>query len=196
MKNLISKYFTNKSGSYTRESNSFPWNLVRSVELKYFNLLLSKKKFKRGLDLGCGTGFYTKIIKKTSKEVYAVDLSRGMLNNIKDNKIKKILGDAYKLNLKKKFDLIICLGIFEFNKSYEKIFKTILLHSNTKTEIILMLPYRNLLSYLYYFFHLSHKINLNIMSKSKINLLIKNNFVILNKAYLFPFSAIFKCKKK
>ena len=150
MKNLISKYFTNKSGSYTRESNSFPWNLVRSIELKYFNLLLSKKKFKRGLDLGCGTGFYTKIIKKTSKEVYAVDLSRGMLNNIKDNKIKKILGDAYKLNLKKKFDLIICLGIFEFNKSYEKIFKTILLHSNTKTEIILMLPYRNLLSYLYY----------------------------------------------
>ena len=146
--------------------------------------------------MGCGTGFYTKIIKKTSKEVYAVDLSRGMLNNIKDNKIKKILGDAYKLNLKKKFDLIICLGIFEFNKSYEKIFKTILLHSNTKTEIILMLPYRNLLSYLYYFFHLSHKINLNIMSKSKINLLIKNNFVILNKAYLFPFSAIFKCKKK
>ena len=192
MKNNISEYFSKKAFFYNKNSKSIPWKYIRSNELKNFRKILSKKKFKDGLDLGSGAGFYTNILKKKCKKIYAVDYSRKMLKSIKDKKILKIQGNASNIRLNKRYDVLICMGVFEFNKNYEKIFETIKQHSHKTTEIIILIPYKNLFSYFYYFFHKLNGIELNIYSNKDIDAKVKKNFIIKKKVYIFPFSIIYK----
>lgn len=196
MRNKIINYFSKISSSYNKKSSSFPWKYIRYFESKIFKKIISKKKYNRGLDLGSGSGFYTTILKKYCKKLIAVDYSLDMLRNIKSNKIIKINEDANKIRLNQKFDIIICLGIFEFNKNYKKIYQTVKIHSKKQTNIILMMPHKNLFSYIYYLFHRFNGITLNILNEKKITNDLKKYFILLNKNYIFPFSIIFKCKAK
>ena len=191
----IIKYFSKKSHLYEKKSNTFPWKYIRLNEVQKFMKVMPKKKFLMGLDLGCGAGFYTKILKNYCNKVIAVDYSHNMLKNIKDNEIIKIKTNANKLRLNKKFDIIICLGIFEFNKNYNQIFKTIKLHSDYKTNILMMIPYKNFFSLFYFIFHKLNNISLNIYSEKNLINLIKKNFIIKEIVFTFPFSIIFKCQK-
>ena len=193
MRDKIINHFSKISLIYDKKSNSFPWKYIRNFEAKMFKKMISKKKYYKGLDLGSGSGFYTKILKKNCKKLVAVDYSSNMLKNIKDDKIIKINEDANKIRLNQKFDIIICLGIFEFNKNYKKIYQTVKVHSKKNTNIILMMPYKNLFSFFYYLFHRLHGISLNIHAKKKLTNDLKKYFIIDKMDYVFPFSMIVKC---
>jgi ubiquinone/menaquinone biosynthesis C-methylase UbiE len=67
------------------------------------------------LDVGAGTGSYTLNIAKTAKSVTALDISRGMLETLKDtaeklglNNISYIESDWVDYTPGKKFDIILC----------------------------------------------------------------------------------------
>jgi len=64
MRDKIINYFSKISLIYDKKSNSFPWKYIRNFEAKMFKKMISKKKYYKGLDLGSGSGFYTKILKK------------------------------------------------------------------------------------------------------------------------------------
>lgn len=196
MRKKIINYFSKISSIYDKKSNSFPWKYIRYHESKIFKKMIFKKKYYRGLDLGSGSGFYTTILKKYCKKLIAVDYTLNMLKNIKDDKIIKINGDANKIRLNQKFDVIICLGIFEFNKNYKKIYQTVKVHSKKQTNIILMMPYKNLFSSFYYLFHRFHGVSLNILTKKKLTNDLKKYFIVYKKSYIFPFSMIVQCKIK
>lgn len=73
---------------------------------------LIKKKNLSILELGCGTGNYTKKLSPLSKKIVAVDKSKYMIEIAKRKKIKKTLfltNEIKSLKFDQKFDLIISL---------------------------------------------------------------------------------------
>lgn len=74
-------------------------------------------KDKTVLDLGCGTGIYTTIIKKYARNVVGVDLSKRWLNYLKNKKTisNVIRADAHNISFKdESFDAIVTIGLFEY----------------------------------------------------------------------------------
>ena len=116
----VEKYFSKVAVNYDKKSNSFPWNILREYERKKILSLVKDKKYSYALELGSGAGYYTKIFLRFSKKMYVVDLSLRMLDKIKSSKVIKIVGDVERVKLKKKFDLILCFGVLEFNNNYNK----------------------------------------------------------------------------
>ncbi|MCW1305231.1 MAG: class I SAM-dependent methyltransferase [Candidatus Parvarchaeota archaeon] len=66
------------------------------------------------LDIGCGTGKITKIIKDKVKMIIGIDISREMARLTKKNLVPCIVADAENLPFKRnKFDKIICLTVIQ-----------------------------------------------------------------------------------
>lgn len=87
------------------------WNpiIIKAIE-KY-----SKNKIV--LDLGCGTGIYTSVIKKNTDKVFGIDISKNFLTyaKMKNKTLTLIQADAHNLPLKpSSFDCIVAIGLFEY----------------------------------------------------------------------------------
>ena len=82
---------------------------------------LIKKKNLLILELGCGTGNYTKKLESLSKKIVAVDKSKYMIDIAKKKKLKKTLfltNEIKSLKLNNKFDVIVSLfHIFSYQKN-------------------------------------------------------------------------------
>jgi len=117
-KEEMSKFYDKFSESYDNSIKSTNYN-INAAEFLIDKL---KKHIKKGelLDLGAGTGLITEMfVKEGFKPATLVDYSQGMLNKAK--KIKSLKGckfikaDIRKLDLHKKFDLV--LSFFSFGSS-------------------------------------------------------------------------------
>lgn len=88
---------------------------------------------KRVLDLGAGTGFISREIAKLAKEIYALDISKAMINQIenlnKNNKLKNIIpvrGDAHNLEFDENFfDTVITRLTLHHLKDIDLVLKEI-----------------------------------------------------------------------
>lgn len=88
---------------------------TKDYELEFKNILkrIPVNEIQNVLELGCGTGTYTKIAAENFKHVSAVDLSEDMiklakLKNYKSN-VEYSVGDLCKVNFSNKFDLTFSL---------------------------------------------------------------------------------------
>jgi ubiquinone/menaquinone biosynthesis C-methylase UbiE len=97
--------------------------IPREIYMKEHRRSLIKKaiekycKDKNILDLDCGTGIYTTIIKKYADNVLGLDISKRWLNYLKNKKsISNIMkADAHNIPLKKElFDVILTISLFEY----------------------------------------------------------------------------------
>ena len=113
---------------------------------KYYDLIYSKKDYgkevrfiigqikknkikgKEILDVACGTGNHDLLLKKKSFSIIGVDLNKEMLA-IARKKVKGakyIQRDMRTFNLKKKFDVVLCLfSAMHYNLNYRQLEKTI-----------------------------------------------------------------------
>lgn len=117
-KEEMSKFYDQFSESYDNSLKSTNYNL-KAAE---FIIKKLKKYLKKGefLDLGAGTGLITEMfVKEGFGPATLVDYSQGMLNKAKKRKSLKgnkfIRADIRKINLHKKFDII--LSFFSFGSS-------------------------------------------------------------------------------
>jgi len=70
--------------------------------------------FKSSLDLGAGDGWYSHILANAGTIAYAVDFHKWELPQMPTKTVKCITHDLCKpLDLKKKFDLVICIEVAE-----------------------------------------------------------------------------------
>jgi len=101
------------------------------IEKQILLLFTSDRKYKKILDVGCGTAFYYPLISKLADEIHGVDFSENMLKHAKEFcKISKIdnakfyLNDAEKLPFKdNEFDLVFCFDFLHHAKKIDKVIK-------------------------------------------------------------------------
>ena len=84
---------------------------------------LSKLKDKKVLDVGCGTGTFSKILHDYGADVHAIDLSKESINRVNKNypEIKAEVGDALELKFPDNcFDAVMSIGVLHHtNNSYK-----------------------------------------------------------------------------
>ena len=90
--------------------------------------MLNGIKGKKVLDLGCGTGIYTKIMKRSGAKVYGLDISQSMLD-IAKREVKGVefrIGSAYRLPYKPNtFDLVLSALVIEHLTDTGRAFKEV-----------------------------------------------------------------------
>jgi 2-polyprenyl-3-methyl-5-hydroxy-6-metoxy-1,4-benzoquinol methylase len=193
-KNIIN-YFDKKSMNYNKNSNSFPWSFIRKIESREVLKLVGNLKNKEVLDFGSGSGFYSKIVKKKNpKKIFALDASKKMLKKIKDKTIIKINQNAENLRIKKKFDIIICAGLFEFVKSPHNILKKLKISSKKDCRLIILCPSENLFAKIYKLNHSKNGLQINLFNQVKIDNIFKKSGWKIVKQKKILFSIILLAK--
>ncbi len=129
--NEIKRYYENEklAREYINSRFSRPLGrLIHSNQVSALNSLIAERKIKNIIDMACGPGRLSKDLTGL-KQGYAVDNSKAMLKLAKKNldkiwKIEKV--DAFRINIKEKFDLIYS---FRFVRHFD-INKRIILYKN------------------------------------------------------------------
>lgn len=109
-------------------SKTLPWR--QYLEVHSFFKLAGNLRNKEVLDLACGEGFYSRLLKlKGAKHVDGVDLSLGMIQKAKEIENENPLGIHYQvqnvleLELTKKYDLITAAYLLNYAKDKEELLK-------------------------------------------------------------------------
>ncbi len=94
----------------------FPITWCEHFKLKKLGIY-ERMRYKNVLDVGCGTGFFSQMISKFSKNVIGIDISEDNINyankNNMNGKIKFIAMDAERMNFKSNFDIVFCSEVYE-----------------------------------------------------------------------------------
>ena len=103
-------------------------NKIGDVVLMAANLFNNEKKNSKIIEIGSGYGQILYLLKKKGfKNLSGIDLNKEAVNFIKKNfkfiKIKH--GSALNINVKKKYDIILCNGVLHHTSSLEKGLKEI-----------------------------------------------------------------------
>ncbi|MDP3789037.1 MAG: malonyl-ACP O-methyltransferase BioC [Candidatus Omnitrophota bacterium] len=105
-KGLIKKNFSRHAGCYDLYSE------IQDMTAKELVLRIGAQPACRILDIGCGTGNYTKLLREKfpAAAITAVDISKDMIEIAKDKlpreNLEFIVGDGENIKLKRHFDLI------------------------------------------------------------------------------------------
>jgi 2-polyprenyl-3-methyl-5-hydroxy-6-metoxy-1,4-benzoquinol methylase len=190
-KHKIYTYFDTNADLYQKNSISFPWSIIRNNEAKIVLNFMGNVKNKIILDVGCGTGYYSRLlIKKKAKKVYAIDSSKQMLKNIKTKDIIKINQDAENFKTKNKFEKIVCAGLLEFVESAEKVLINIKKYSKKNCSLVILCPSNNLLAKMYKMYHSKNNIKINLFNTNKIENILKKSGWKIKKIKKVLFSNI------
>lgn len=121
--NVIAEHYHNLR---TKE-NPEGWFYNEMLEMPATLELLGNVRGKKVLDFGCGTGIYTKILKKKGAKIKGFDISVGMLKIAKEwvpnVELKK--GSGYNIPFKEKFDIIVASLVLDYFNNWGKVFKQV-----------------------------------------------------------------------
>ena len=103
----------------------------------------TKSKFKKVIDLGCGTGLSGHGLRDISENLTGIDLSKNMISKAEERQIydRLIAGDIVDTlnSSSEKYDLFIALDVLVYIGELTKIFKTVRNCSNKNAYFILSL---------------------------------------------------------
>lgn len=104
------------------------WFYNEWLEMPTTLKLLGKVKGKTILDMGCGTGLYTRILKRRGAKVCGIDISEGMLTIARREVpgVEFVHGTAEKLPYKNKsFDIVLAALMMEYFSSWDKVLEEV-----------------------------------------------------------------------
>lgn len=119
-KKIIERNFSKHACDYDRHSKVQRWSAFRLIKG------VEPKKFLNILDIGCGTGNYTKLLsdKFLEAKIKAVDISDEMIKiarkKLEGRKIEFSVADAEEFSLEEKFDLISSNASFQWFQDLKK----------------------------------------------------------------------------
>lgn len=139
--------------------------------------LLSPKSGETILDAGCGSGFYADMIRKSGAQVLCIDISPAMVEVVRTSGLEAQVCDIQSLNLKMKFDKILCAGPLEFCKQPLKALQNVRQHVSEEGYVVLSVLNASIMGLVYWFYHLSHGVKITLYTLSGItNLLNQAGF--------------------
>jgi SAM-dependent methyltransferase len=165
----IKNYFNKASENYSENSNGFPWSLLRGLEAQAFlNSFLKNGPKNSLLEIGVGTGFYTKHFLDSGYELACLDISDEMLKKLNLPKVKMILGNVEETEIQNQYDVILMLGIVEFLESPWNTLRKIKHSLNEEGRLYIFFPRKNFFGFFYKLFHASNGLHIHLFSKHEI----------------------------
>ncbi|MBI4688705.1 MAG: class I SAM-dependent methyltransferase [Nitrospirae bacterium] len=180
-------------------SNRLPWSWFRKKEAGIVSSLIGKTDGLYAMDLGCGAGFYTRLLLSCGgvKEVTAVDISREMINQLPKANVTGIVGNAETIQLNRKFDIIICAGILEFTSNPQRVLQNAKNHMNDRGIMVVLAPVVGFWGRLYRFYHKLHGLNVQLFDSQQLRVMAENGmWKVIKIQKLVPFSLIMKLETK
>lgn len=114
-RSMVEAYFSGVARTYQQASSGRLWGYVRRREARAVSDLLGDIRGKDILELGCGAGFYTRLLRSAgANHVWAVDLSADMLAQLPNDGITPIHGDATTVDVGRRFGTLLSAGMLEF----------------------------------------------------------------------------------
>lgn len=198
MINKTNLYFSKVAKNYSKSSSLGLWNILRKYEKKTILEFLENKKFKKILELGSGSGFYTYILNEyTKNKITCVDFSQTMLDQINLINIRKINSNIEEFVEKKHYDLIFCAGALEFVQDPFKVFINAKNMIGNDGLFVILVPRKNLFGILYKCFHYSNGIKINLFTKKIIlKYALSSGFKVTKMTKVSLFSACYSFKIK
>lgn len=149
----VATYFENRAKDYDRDSSRGLWALVRGLESRTLLGLAGPLVDRSVLELGCGTGFYSRKMAERGASILGVDSSPSMIEVLGKNGLRGHCADISTLNLGEKFDLILAAGVLEFLDSADRFFLVAGAHAREGASLVLLAPRQGLRGLAYKFWH-------------------------------------------
>lgn len=115
---------------------------VRARENRIVRDLLRLTGRESILDAGCGRGLLARELKRRGHEVWAVDCTPEMIEQVGDGVDRALLADLQTLDLGRTFDLIVCLGAMEYVVDPESVLRRFRDHLEDGGRVIMLVPRR------------------------------------------------------
>ncbi|MFC1623817.1 glycosyltransferase [Candidatus Omnitrophota bacterium] len=151
--NIIKEYWVKNSAifpSFYASGTNFFVRKFLDKRLKFISSLLNLKKGSEAIDVGCGSGVFSKLLLKGGVRVTAVDYSEEMLNICKEalkyyNTTDLALVNCDATDLKfpdNKFDLLISIGLLDYVDNVAPVIKEFSRVAKKDGSLIFTLPKR------------------------------------------------------
>jgi SAM-dependent methyltransferase len=116
------------------------------------------------LDLGSGSGFYASMFSQLgAKLVVAVDSAPSMIAALPSG-IRGVVADAGSLELRERFDIVICAGLLEFVACPQSVFRAAHRHLKDGGEFTILFPLPGFFGALYRRYHRNNGIDIGLFS--------------------------------
>lgn len=139
--------------------------------------LLSPQKGESVLDVGCGSGFYGRLIDRAGARVVCVDISPKMVDVVRSTGLDAEVQDIESLELGRRFDKILCAGPLEFCRQPSKALANLRRHIRNDGCLVLSTLNVSIIGFTYYLYHFSHGLRMTLFSLRRITgLLVKARF--------------------
>ena len=170
-------YFDKVSNKYELNKFNILHSVIKKREEIVFKQILKRIKIRgknNAIDLGAGSGFYSKILySKGIKKITCVDTSKKMLSKIRIKNVNLINKNVLKIKNKKKFDLIIVMGLLEFINNYKNLLKKVTNFAKKNSSIIILMPKLNIFSFFYFFHHILNGNKISFHNEKEVIKLLK-----------------------
>jgi len=161
-------YFQLIADEYSTTTTSGFVGALKRRESNCLLRLLSARRGERILDAGCGSGFYAKLIKKTGAEVFCVDISRAMVEQVRASGMEAEVQDIEALNLKRKFEKVLVAGPLEFCENPLEALRNLRRQISDSGRIVLTVPNVSIIGAVYWLYHLTHGFSIRLFSLRRI----------------------------
>lgn len=195
--NQIAAYFDNAATNYQHASEAFPWHWLRSQEKAAVLDLLPPVAGKHALELGSGTGYYTRtLLDAGAAHVTAVDISPSMLAQLPHERVKTVVCDAVSYQPETTHDLFCAFGILEFLPKPEALLESVSRYAKLGSTFTVLYPRRNIWGQFYRFYHRTHGLHISLFKDSFFErMAAQHGWRVQARKRVFPFTTVIQLER-
>jgi ubiquinone/menaquinone biosynthesis C-methylase UbiE len=164
----VEQYFSDAARSYDKRSRKRLWAWQRRREAKAVMKLLGNVDGDVSLDLGCGSGYYTRqLLEQGARQVTAIDFSSQMLSTLPIENVRHLHADAATFTDEIRAASIICAGLLEFVDQPVDVLTNARRHATRNARLVCLVPPPTWPGGLYKRFHARHGLSINLISRQE-----------------------------
>ena len=162
-------YFDARAGSYHESSQRGAWRWLRRFEESAVLDLMGEQARGRVLELGCGAGYYSRLLLDAwpaePAELVCSDLAPNMLEQLRGRACERILADMQELVLDREFDCILAAGSLEFVEQPERVFANARKMLAPGGVFVGLVPARSGFGWVYSLFHRANGLRIRLFDR-------------------------------
>ena len=153
----VRAHFGARAAGYHEDSQRQLWGWLRRREAAAVEALLGGIAGHEVLELGCGAGFYTRLLLAGgAAKVVAVDITPEMLAALPAERVDPVLGDAATIQVGRRFSRLLSAGVLEFVPDPLAVLTNARRHAEEGATMVLLAPIATLVGRLYQAYHRGH----------------------------------------